>query len=70
MKLTERLGKEWLFFDGGTGTILQERGLAAGELPESWNLTHPDEIIALHRGSLEAGSDSIHPTTFASHALN
>ena len=26
MKLTERLGREWLFFDGGTGTILQERG--------------------------------------------
>ena len=24
MKLTERLGKEWIFFDGGMGTILQE----------------------------------------------
>ena len=27
MKLTERLGKEWIFFDGGMGTILQEHGL-------------------------------------------
>ena len=26
MKLTERLGKEWIFFDGGMGTILQEHG--------------------------------------------
>ena len=23
--LLERLGREWLFFDGGTGTILQEK---------------------------------------------
>ena len=28
--LKERLGKELLFFDGGTGTLLQERGLAPG----------------------------------------
>lgn len=69
MKLTERLGKEWLFFDGGTGTILQERGLAAGELPETWNLTHPDEIISLHRGYLEAGSDIINTNTFGANAL-
>ena len=47
MKLTERLGKEWVFFDGGMGTILQAHGLKAGELPETWNLSHPDEIIAL-----------------------
>ena len=30
MKFIERLGTEWLFFDGGIGTILQEHGLAAG----------------------------------------
>ena len=52
MKLTERLGKEWIFFDGGMGTILQEHGLKAGELPETWNLSHPDEIIALNRNEL------------------
>ena len=55
MELKERLGKEWLFFDGGTGTILQERGLAAGELPETWNLTHPEEIISLHCGYFGGG---------------
>ena len=37
MNIKEKLGREWLFFDGGTGTILQEHGLAAGELPETWN---------------------------------
>ena len=54
MKLTERLGKEWVFFDGGMGTILQAHGLKAGELPETWNLSHPDEIIALNRSYFEA----------------
>ena len=49
MKLTERLGKEWGIFRWRHGTILQEHGLKAGELPETWNLSHPDEIIALNR---------------------
>ena len=69
MKLTERLGREWLFFDGGTGTILQERGLAAGELPETWNLTRPEELIAVHRAYLDAGSDIICANTFGANAL-
>ena len=47
--LKERLGKELLFFDGGTGTLLQERGLAPGELPETWNLTHREEINCSQR---------------------
>ena len=47
--LRERLGKELLFFDGGTGTLLQERGLAPGELPETWNISHKEEIIEIHR---------------------
>ena len=33
MSIRERLGRELLFFDGGMGTLLQERGLEPGELP-------------------------------------
>ena len=69
MNIKEKLGREWLFFDGGTGTILQEHGLAAGELPETWNLTHPEEIVSLHCGYLEAGSDIINTNTFGANAL-
>ena len=43
--ILERLGKELLYFDGGMGTLLQERGLKPGELPETWNLEHADEVI-------------------------
>ncbi|MBS6640219.1 MAG: homocysteine S-methyltransferase family protein [Clostridiaceae bacterium] len=69
MKFIERLGKEWLFFDGGMGSILQERGLAAGELPETWNITHPEEIQSIHRAYLDAGSDIINTNTFGANAL-
>ncbi len=69
MGFLERLGREWLFCDGGTGTVLQEKGLKAGELPELWNLTHPEEIVALHRAYLEAGSDIINTNTFGANAL-
>ena len=69
MNIMQKLGREWLFFDGGTGTILQSRGLAAGELPEIWNLTHPDEIVALHSGYLQAGCHIINTNTFGANAL-
>ncbi len=69
MGFLERLGREWLFCDGGTGTVLQEKGLKAGELPELWNLTHPEEIVLLHRAYLEAGSDIINTNTFGANAL-
>lgn len=69
MNIMQKLGREWLFFDGGTGTILQSRGLAAGELPETWNLTHPDEIVALHSGYLQAGCHIINTNTFGANAL-
>ena len=46
--LRDRLGKELLFFDGGMGTLLQEKGLQPGELPEVWNLEHAEEVMEIH----------------------
>ncbi|MGI6511174.1 MAG: homocysteine S-methyltransferase family protein [Catenisphaera adipataccumulans] len=67
--LRSRLGKEWLFCDGGTGTSLQALGLAGGELPERWNQTHPDRIRALHEDYLKAGCDIINTNTFGLNTL-
>lgn len=64
MGLRERLGKEWLFCDGGTGSILQKLGLKGGELPETWNLTRPDDIRNLNKGYFEAGSNIVNTNTF------
>lgn len=69
MKLLDRLNNEWIFFDGGTGSILQDMGLAAGELPETWNLRYPDRIKSLYRGYLEAGSTIFNANTFGANRL-
>ena len=63
------LGKDLLYFDGGMGTLLQSRGLSPGELPETWNITHPDEIIDIHRRYFEAGCDIVLTNTFGANAL-
>ena len=46
------------------GTMLQAAGLGMGELPESWNLTHPEEVTAIQRRYVEAGSDVLYANTF------
>lgn len=53
-----------LFFDGGMGSLLQERGLKQGELPETWNLKKTEELIRIHREYLEAGADIVLANTF------
>ena len=67
--IMDRIGREWLFFDGGTGSILQEKGLQPGELPETWNLLHPERIIDLHLGYLQAGADIYNTNTFGANRL-
>lgn len=60
----EKLGKERLYFDGAMGTMLQARGLKLGEIPEIYNLTHPEIIEEIHREYLQAGSHFITTNTF------
>lgn len=67
--ILERLGKELLFFDGGMGTQLQDLGLKPGELPETWNITHPEEVRRIHQSYIEAGSDILLTNTFGANAL-
>ena len=69
MNLLERLNSGILYLDGGMGTLLQKKGLSAGELPERWNISHPDVIIDIHRAYLDAGSDVISTNTFGANSL-
>lgn len=64
MSIRDEFGKRMLFFDGGMGSLLQERGLKQGELPETWNLKKPEELIRIHREYLEAGADIVLTNTF------
>ena len=55
--------------DGGMGTLLQKAGLAPGELPERWNLTHAAEVTAIHRAYFDAGSNVVNTNTFGANIL-
>lgn len=69
MGFRERLGKEMLLFDGAMGTQLQARGLAAGELPEVWNLTKTEAVFEIHKAYVDAGCDILKTNTFGANAL-
>ncbi len=70
MNVLDYLKNHFLVLDGGTGTLLQAAGLPAGERPEIWNLTHPEEIVRLHAAYLEAGSQVVMTNTFGVNALH
>ncbi len=69
MKITDYLKTEKLYLDGGMGTLLQAEGLHPGELPERWNITHPDVIRGVHRAYLDAGSNVVSTNTFGANIL-
>ena len=51
------------------GTLLQARGLQAGEHPERWNLSHPDVIVDIQRAYFDAGSNIVCTNTFGANCL-
>ena len=69
MNIRDEFGKRMLFFDGGMGSLLQERGLKQGELPENWNLKKPEELIRIHREYLESGADIVLANTFGANSF-
>jgi 5-methyltetrahydrofolate--homocysteine methyltransferase len=54
----------FLLFDGAMGTMLEKYGLKRGELPESYNILHPEIIEKIHKDYFEAGSEVITTNTF------
>lgn len=67
--ILEQLGKKLLFLDGGMGTLLQEKGLLPGELPETWNIKRKEIVTDIHRQYFEAGSDIVLTNTFGANAI-
>jgi 5-methyltetrahydrofolate--homocysteine methyltransferase len=56
---------EKIYFDGGMGTVLQERGMTGD--PVRFNLTHGDTIVDIHRQYINAGADIITANTFGAY---
>ena len=56
--------------DGSWGTQMHKRGLKRGRNPDSWNLTHPEQVEDVARLYVEAGSQIILTNTFGASRLS
>lgn len=69
MTVLEYMKDHILYLDGGMGTLLQEAGLEPGELPERWNITHPEVVQKFNRAYFDAGSNVVNANTFGANGL-
>ncbi len=69
MNAREFLQNNRVFFDGGTGTLLQAAGLPLGEYPERWNVTRPEVVEEIHTAYFNAGSNVVCTNTFGANGL-
>lgn len=69
MDLRSYLKENIVYLDGGMGTLLQAKGLKAGELPERWNVTHSEVIKETHKAYYDAGSNVVSTNTFGANIL-
>ena len=69
MNILEFLKDNFVILDGGMGTLLQEAGLQPGELPERWNVSHPEEIVRIQKAYFDAGSNVVLANTFGANSL-
>ncbi len=58
------IAKRRLVSDGAMGTMLFARGLPQGACPEEWNVSHPDDVQAIHQAYFDAGCDLVETNTF------
>lgn len=63
-ELYNLLEQEILLCDGATGSLLQKEGMPTGVCPEQWILEHPEAILKVQKGYVEAGSRIIYAPTF------
>ena len=56
--------------DGAWGTELQKRGLGLGELPDAWNLSHPEDVADVAHCYRQAGSRVILTNTFRANPIS
>ena len=65
----DRFGKSVVIVDGGMGTLLQANGIMGGELPELWNLTHPEVLLKIQSDYVNAGCDILTANMFGANRL-
>lgn len=58
-----------VLLDGATGTNLRAAGMPVGVPPELWVLEHPQALLELQRGYVDAGSRVLCAPTFSANRL-
>ena len=56
--------REFIFLDGGFGTMLQKENLDVGRVPEVLNITHPQVVQRIQKAYIDAGADIICTCSF------
>lgn len=67
--IDELMAERPVLTDGAWGTEFQLLGLAPGEMPDLWNLSHPDRVEAVARAYVDAGSRIILTNTFRANRI-
>src|SRR5512147_138618 len=58
-----------LISDGAWGTFLHHLGLAVGDCPEIWNISHRNEVLSIAKSYIDAGADMILTNSFGAHPV-
>lgn len=69
MNIRDFIKNNIVYLDGGLGTLLQKSGLQPGELPERWNISHPEVIKKIHKSYYDSGSNIVNTNTFGANSL-
>lgn len=69
MNIRDFIKNNLVYLDGGMGTLLQKSGLQPGELPERWNISHPEVIKEIHKSYYDSGSNIVNTNTFGANSL-
>ena len=69
MNIRDFIKNNIVYLDGGLGTLLQKSGLQPGELPERWNISHPEVIKEIHKSYYDSGSNIVNTNTFGANSL-
>lgn len=69
MNIRDFIKNNIVCLDGGMGTLLQKSGLQPGELPERWNISHPEVIKEIHKSYYDSGSNIVNTNTFGANSL-
>jgi len=68
-RLSAWLERGVLITDGAWGTELQKLGLPPGVVPDTWNITQPEQVESVARAYADAGSEVILTNTFRANAI-